>query len=108
MSKYEKGDELSVGPSLCGLHVPYAHYRQGKLIGMGMAEAGFDPERDRGREMICLSDRNEQGRQTISGTFRTNSPGTSTSAVSTGAATPAYRDGWERIFATRKKVEAPS
>ena len=114
MSKYQKGDEFSLGPSLCGRHAPYAQYRDGKLIGMGMAEMGFDPDRHQGREMISLSDVNEQGRQSVEGTFRTNAPGSvssgsvSNGAVSSRASTPEYRSGWDRIFAQRKPAGAPS
>jgi hypothetical protein len=111
VSKYQKGDEFSLGPSLCGSHVPYVQYREGQMIGMGVAELGFDPDKDRGREMISLSDPNEHGRQRVDGTFRTNAPGSAapiTTSVRTGAATPAYRSGWEQTFAARRKASAPS
>lgn len=100
MSKIHKpGDQYEILPGGCPDHVRLRHYREGECIGTGFAQHGagaFEP----GKECIDLGPPNEKGLRSVRSHFTINSEG---SVCRSKATTPEYLDGWDRIFAARRK-----
>mgnify|MGYP001594935248 FL=1 len=102
MSKiHRSGDEYELLPTGCEDHVRFRQYRGGRCIAGGVANRGSGAM-EPGSEVLDLSPPDADGRRQCKGHFTINAQG---SVCHSGVVTPAYRDGWDRIFAERR---APS
>lgn len=100
MSKQQRNEELVIGPDLgCGVR-PFTRYVDGKVAQSGVGVCNQEPEV--GDTCLAFGPVKDNGRRDVNAQFTINSRG---SRVHSGAATNAYRRGWDEIFAPRK---APS
>lgn len=102
MSKIHRpGDEYELGPATPD-QVAFRHYRNGQCIGTGVATRGSEGLAP-GTEVLDLGPPGAEGRCPVKQHIVINAQG---SICHSGVATPEYRDGWDRIFADRKKPTA--
>lgn len=97
MSKQE-GDEIEMASFTVDGGVPFRRWRNGQVVQAGV---GY-PRKTPGRGDTCLEHgpEKENGRHDVKQTYVITAEG---SVCHSGVSTPEYRDGWDRIFAERKK-----
>ena len=96
MNKFEHrpGDQYEIVPSGSEDRHRFRHWRDGRCIGTGDASRGAAAMKP-GAEVFDLGAPDARGRRPVNSHFVINSQG----SVSSGPATPEYRNGWDRIFA---------